>query len=1483
MAVRIAVGIVVALVVLIAGATAFIHSETGGKWLTARIASALAGEDGDAEVEGFSLSWPFQARIDRLSMADREGVWLDARGLALVWSPSALLRRDLIVDNLEAKSIRISRLPETEERPQEEREGLPRLPDLPVDVDVRRIQAVIHLDEGVAGEAAALALDGNLRLANGAASTDLDLRRIDGRPARAGLVLDYDETRNHLGVDMRMDRHAGALLMAVAGLEDMPEPAVTLRGEGPLSDWQGRLDMVAAQRQCLGADIGLALGDALGVRADGLLDLSCVGQDYRALAPEGVTFALDASLNEGDWLIRDLRVAGEALSAQASGHLRDEEMTLDLSARVPELAALAGLAGVEMMGPLSFAGHLGGTPAEPNLEGRLEAGEGGAAALRWRSIESNFAVAVAEWISLRMDAAIHGPATVEGELGPLGDRLDLRTVGRLSPETGRVEIEEVSAQAAALALAASGVLEDWGLKTQIDLRAEGDAALLTSAAAEGEAPAEGEAAAGEGLRGLLKLTGQVTGNLHGPDLVAAFSGNTENFSIGNAIADQVLGPRPTLEGRVLLPPDGIVMVEQVVLAGEGGRMLVHGQVGEQYDLQIDLEIAEMLPFAVEPMQGGGGGGRVPAIAPGRPLTVDPIQDNGVAPQQPLPETVPLEIGPLQGRITIRTRLMGALDAPRLTGTAEFEGLMNDEPLSAQARFDLPQIGGRVAGRVELAARLRGMTIDGDTQLSFGEGELVLSDLSLRGPGGAAIGGDVRVALEEVLAEGRLTGEIRDMAPWGRLAEMDLSGATSFDLRLVPAPGQAAAIIIEGRDIALGENAVSRLEARVDAGNLSGDSPQATAILRASGVAAGGSTLTSLALDAEGGVESLDYTLSADGQAADHPLSLRSAGVVRLSESLARIASLEMTYADLPLRLVAPTEVAFGDDIRLSPTQLEAGQGRIEIAGSLAGGERLAGNLVLSDVPLSLAEPFVGDLGLAGTLRGQGALSGTLSRPEGSLTLQSDDLALRQLALTGGQARISANLAENALAAEGNVAVPGILSLSFEAGVPVDLDGPEMLPPNGALAGQLNFDGDIGRITDALPLAAHRISGPVQAAFTLGGTVSDPQVGGQAAMSGGRYENYDSGTIIQDIQLTLSARDSQSFALEGQGTDGSGGRMTIGGQVEMEENGLYFRAEGNLNNFQVVRMDEGTAWANGALNFEGRDDQAALTGRIDILRAQVDLDSVRGGAQVVTLDVIEVNRPGGPRVVLAEEGEPGVDFTVALSVELRGQQIFVRGMGADTEWRADLVVGGTASQPELIGEVTAVRGNYDFLGRTFRLSRGLLTFDGGDRINPALDVMAEAEAGDVTAQVLVTGRADQPNVEIASTPAYPSDEVLSRVLFGQEMGALSPMQQLQLGRTAAGLAFGGGGPGFDPVGLLRGALGLDMLEIGGDGEDGPGVTAGRYLGRDIFLRLDQSAAGARAAIEVDLGRGLSLEAEAGQHFADDAAASSGVGLRWRRDY
>jgi translocation and assembly module TamB len=209
------------------------------------------------------------------------------------------------------------------------------------------------------------------------------------------------------------------------------------------------------------------------------------------------------------------------------------------------------------------------------------------------------------------------------------------------------------------------------------------------------------------------------------------------------------------------------------------------------------------------------------------------------------------------------------------------------------------------------------------------------------------------------------------------------------------------------------------------------------------------------------------------------------------------------------------------------------------------------------------------------------------------------------------------------------------------------------------------------------------------------------------------------------------------------------------------------------------------------------------------------------------------------------------------------------------------VGGTATKPVIVGDLSVLRGTYSFAGRRFELANSSkVTFDGGDMFNPQLAISASTTVESVTATINIGGRALAPQITFVSTPNLPQDEVLSRLLFGTSVTSLSPTQAIQLAAALNSLR-GSGGGGLNPLGKLRSATGIDRLRVlGADKTAGRGtaLAAGQYISNDIYVEVITDARGFTATqLQIALSKTLSLLSQT------SSFGGSSVNLRYSKDY
>jgi autotransporter translocation and assembly factor TamB len=227
------------------------------------------------------------------------------------------------------------------------------------------------------------------------------------------------------------------------------------------------------------------------------------------------------------------------------------------------------------------------------------------------------------------------------------------------------------------------------------------------------------------------------------------------------------------------------------------------------------------------------------------------------------------------------------------------------------------------------------------------------------------------------------------------------------------------------------------------------------------------------------------------------------------------------------------------------------------------------------------------------------------------------------------------------------------------------------------------------------------------------------------------------------------------------------------------------------------------------------------------------------------------------------------------------RVLITGRGLDSEWGGDLRITGSLQQSVLTGALSVIRGRFNFLGKRFTLKEGKVTFDGTTPPSPFMEVLAEASTGDMTARLRLQGPLRSPQIQLSSDPAFPADEVLSRLLFGRSASRISPMQAVQLVQALNLIA---GGNTLDLMGQTRRFLGVDQLEVKqtvekGKTEEETSIAAGKYLHDKVYLEVEKGLGpkGDKASLDWEITPHFSVETEVGTD------AERGIGINWKWDY
>ncbi len=581
----------------------------------------------------------------------------------------------------------------------------------------------------------------------------------------------------------------------------------------------------------------------------------------------------------------------------------------------------------------------------------------------------------------------------------------------------------------------------------------------------------------------------------------------------------------------------------------------------------------------------------------------------------------------------------------------------------------------------------------------------------------------------------------------------------------------------------------------------------------------------------------------------------------------RLTDLNATFADNVARLLEPGLITIADGVALDNLRLGwSRRGRIAIDGMFSE-TRWRGDFDFTDVNIpqtdgratlkftldtDAAEPGAGDFVMQSLISEENAsLSGTLKWDGDHIVLSS---------------------------------LPDKDALDMRLSLPVKLSRAPALAvsTDGDIDGYIRYDGVIEPFAAFMPPELQTLEGFLSVNFDVGGTAENPSLAGVAEITEGAYTELRSGLSIAGLHTRADA----NVSVNGSNISFSGGArgggqtgedtITIGGKMTLADiSSVDLNID--LNNAVLSAYPVNTVRADGALKIAGDLENIAATGEISVREFDAEIITPETTG-LVQIEVVNINEFENGAALEPPAKASTIRYDIQLSADDR---IFIRGRGVDSEWSANMRAVSIKNEPVVLGAMRLRRGTIDFSGRRFDIGRGTITFDRLSPNNPLLDIRAEFETSEgVTATIEISGRAQEPSIELNSTPNLPDEDIMALVLFGKPADELTAFESLQTAQALASL--GGIGPfgGTGVTGSIRRATGLDMLNFDIDPENGGGsLTVGKYVADGLFVSATQDAQGKGGAVivEYEITDNISVETEVRQDGDQTVSAN------WKKDF
>ncbi|HKT77435.1 MAG TPA: translocation/assembly module TamB domain-containing protein, partial [Sphingobium sp.] len=601
-------------------------------------------------------------------------------------------------------------------------------------------------------------------------------------------------------------------------------------------------------------------------------------------------------------------------------------------------------------------------------------------------------------------------------------------------------------------------------------------------------------------------------------------------------------------------------------------------------------------------------------------------------------------------------------------------------------------------------------------------------------------------------------------------------------------------------------------------------------------------------------------LVADGSTGV-PFSLAVNAALR--PSLYAVA-LEGKASNIPFRFAQPAIIRIErGGYRLEPATLVLPQGRVDLAGRF--GSETALQARFKDFDLAIANIWSPGLGISG--KATGSVDFTQSGqafPNATTRIAISDF--RRSSLTAVSEPV-------AMAVEGRLSRAGgdLRGLVRRGDATLGRFVATLAPPgpggswsqqlqSAPLRGGIRYAGPADVLFSFAGLADQQLTGPVAVAADFGGRLGAPRLNGIVRANALTYENETFGTRVTQMRLDGRFTNDRLEIRDFSGRAGDGSVQASGFVGLAADSGYPMAIAVKLDRARIARSEAITSVVSGTMDVtNSAADGGLIKGDLRLPETRYRI-AWQGGAKIRQLQGVRRKGEGtdllDQRLAARKAAKP---TTWKLDIRVRADnEIYLTGMGLDSEWKTGMRVTGTTTDPRVVGRIEVIRGRYSFSGHQFDLEQGIITFS-GPMMNPSLAIRAETRINTVTAGIAVGGTAQRPDISFVSTPTLPQDEILARILFGDNVANLSAVQAIQLAAALNGLR--GGGGGLNPMGKLQNASGVDRIGIvGGDEATGRGtsIAVGQHISNNIYVEVITDPKGFTATqLEISLSKTLSL--------------------------
>ncbi|MFB2566811.1 translocation/assembly module TamB domain-containing protein [Rhizobium sp. IMFF44] len=182
-------------------------------------------------------------RVGSITVSDTKGPYAKVQNLAIDWSPLSLLRGTFHADRVAADVVDFERLPVSTVAPAPATQPASSSGfSLPIAIDIGAIALPdLRVGQAVAGQDFVLAADGSVKANSSSMGLMINASRHDVPDAKLSADIAFAPGDNQLKLKTQISEPRDGMLAGLLHLPGGPAVNIDLSGDGPLSNWAGKL------------------------------------------------------------------------------------------------------------------------------------------------------------------------------------------------------------------------------------------------------------------------------------------------------------------------------------------------------------------------------------------------------------------------------------------------------------------------------------------------------------------------------------------------------------------------------------------------------------------------------------------------------------------------------------------------------------------------------------------------------------------------------------------------------------------------------------------------------------------------------------------------------------------------------------------------------------------------------------------------------------------------------------------------------------------------------------------------------------------------------------------------------------------------------------------------------------------------------------------------------------------------------------------